>query len=193
MILEGIVTTKNSAGEVNVAPMGPIVDEDMRSLLLRPFKTSTTYANLKNSPQGVLHVTDDVVLLAKTAIGRLTEIPDLQPAQVVDGSVLSHACRWYEFEVVDFDDSDDRTRLQANIVHTGRLRDFFGFNRAKHAVLEMAILATRLHILDHKYVAEEFLRLGEIVGKTAGPQEQIAHDLLQAHVTQFMTEDSCTE
>ncbi|MGE0378942.1 MAG: DUF447 domain-containing protein, partial [Planctomycetaceae bacterium] len=59
MILEGIVTTRSAAGVVNVAPMGPIVDEWMQTLLLRPFQTSTTYRNLKQSGCGVFHVTDD--------------------------------------------------------------------------------------------------------------------------------------
>ena len=193
MILEGIVTTKDADGVTNIAPMGPIVDESMSSLLLRPFKTSTTYANLKRNPQGVLHVIDNVLLLATTAVGRLDELPPLQPAEVVDGNVLCDACRWYEFEIVDFDDSDDRTRLRANVVNIGRLRDFFGFNRAKHAVLEMAILATRLHILDRNQVVAAFERLGEVVHKTAGPQELAAHELLQSHVKQFMAESSCAE
>ena len=105
---------------------------------------------------------------------------------------MSDACRWYEFEIVDFDDSDDRTRLEAKVVHTGRLRDFFGFNRAKHAVLEMAILATRLHFLDWDHVSDAYDRLSEIVGKTAGPDELAAHDFLQTHVKQFMTENSCS-
>ncbi len=193
MILEGIVTTINAHGVTNVAPMGPLVDESMSTLLLRPFKTSTTYTNLRRHPQGVLHVTDDVLLLATSAVGRLNELPPLQPAEVVDGNVLSDACRWYEFEIVEFDDADDRTRLLANVVNTGRLRDFFGFNRAKHAVIEMAILATRLHILNRIQVLEEFDRLSEIVHKTAGPQELAAHELLQSHVKQFMAETACAE
>ena len=193
MILEGIVTTKSEDGAINVAPMGPVVDESMTSLLLRPFKTSTTYANLKFNRQGVLHVTDDVLLLAKTAIGRLDQLPPLQPAEVVDGGVLCDACRYFEFKIVEFDDADDRTRLHANVVNIGRLRDFFGFNRAKHAVIEMAILATRLHILDRTHVLDAYERLSEIVLKTAGPQELTAHDLLQSHVQQFMTETSCAE
>jgi hypothetical protein len=71
MILEGIVTTLNGDRSVNVAPMGPIVDETMQTLLLRPFQTSTTYRNLKRTGCGVLHVTDDVLLLAQAAINRL--------------------------------------------------------------------------------------------------------------------------
>ena len=56
MILEGIVTSLDERGELNIAPMGPLVDESMVTLRLRPFKTSQTYQNLKVRPCGVFHV-----------------------------------------------------------------------------------------------------------------------------------------
>ena len=47
MILEGIVTSLDAGGKLNVAPMGPIVEPDMSRLVLRPFRTSQTYRNLR--------------------------------------------------------------------------------------------------------------------------------------------------
>ena len=76
MILEGIVTSLDAEGKLNVAPMGPIVEPDMARLVLRPFQTSQTYRNLKQRPSGVFHVVDDVLLLAKAAIGRLDVVPE---------------------------------------------------------------------------------------------------------------------
>lgn len=182
MILEGIVTTLNPDGGVNVAPMGPIVDDSMRTLHLRPFQTSQTFRNLKTHPQGVFHVVDNVLLLAKAAIGRLEESPATQPAKVIRGEVLSSACRWYEFEVTELKDDNERTDIHANVVHTGRVRDFFGFNRAKHAVLEAAILATRLHILPAEQIDRQFAELKIIVEKTAGDAEREAFALLETYV-----------
>ena len=73
MILEGIVTTLSADGLLNIAPMGPSVEADrgleFSRFVLRPFRTSLTYRNLKEHGEGVLHVTDDVLLLAQTAIG----------------------------------------------------------------------------------------------------------------------------
>ena len=60
--------------------MGPIVDETMQTLVLRPFQTSTTYRNLKQTGCGVFHVTDDVLLLAQAAIGALDVSPETFPA-----------------------------------------------------------------------------------------------------------------
>jgi hypothetical protein len=159
MILEGIVTTLAPDGTVNVAPMGPRVDPCISRLLVRPFRTARTYANLKANGEGVFHVTDDVYLLARAAVGTLDPLPPLFPATSVRGHVLSDACRYYEFRVVRCDESGDRVDFEADVVHSGRLRDFFGFNRAKHAVVEAAILATRIAILEPSEILREFARL----------------------------------
>ncbi|MFN0050617.1 MAG: DUF447 domain-containing protein, partial [Planctomycetales bacterium] len=66
--------------------------------------------------------------------------------------------------------------------HCGRLRDFFGFHRARHAVLEGAILATRVHLLSPGEIQSEFDRLKTIVHKTAGPREREAFDMLREYV-----------
>lgn len=178
MILEGIVTSIGRAGTLNIAPMGPIVDESMTWLQLRPFQTSQTFRNLTEHPQGVLHVVDDVLLLAKAAIGKLDETPETFPAERITGHVLKSACRWYEFEIESIDASHERTDIRARVVYVGRLRDVFGFNRAKHAVLEAAILATRLHILPREEINHQLIALRTPVEKTAGPRELAAFELI---------------
>ena len=174
MLVEGIVTTLNADGTPHIAPMGPIVDADFNRLLLRPFRTSVTYQNLKRTGQGVLHVTDDVELFARAAVGRLEKLPPLRPAEAVDGVILADACRWYAFRVESLDDRAERTQIVARVVDRGRQRDFFGFNRAKHAVVEAAILATRIGLLDADHIRGEFARLSVLVEKTGGQQEQRA-------------------
>lgn len=182
MILEGIVTSLDADGTLNVAPMGPIVDGSLTWLRLRPYKTSRTYQNLRAQPTGVFHVVDDVLLLAQAAIGRLDPFPEHFPAEGVRGRVLRAACRWYEFEVVRCNDTEERTEIEARVVHSGRLKDFFGFNRARHAVLEAAILATRVQFLPREEILAEFGRLRIPVEKTAGPREQEAFSLLERYV-----------
>lgn len=182
MILEGVVTTINSDGSLNVSPMGPIVDQSMDQIVLRPFRTSTTYKNLKRLNQGVFHVTDDVEMLARAAVGTLDPEPKTVKADAVEGFILTGACRWYAFEVESLDDGDERTRIECRVVDRGRLRDFLGFNRAKHAVVEAAILATRVHLLPSEQIREEFARLAVLVEKTAGEQERRAFEFLKSHV-----------
>lgn len=188
-ILEGIVTTRNEDGSVNVAPMGPVVDPGeapcISRLLLRPFRTSTTFSNLARMRQGVFHVTDDVLLLGRAAIGSLDEPPPTNAARAIDGEVLADACRWYEFRIESLDDSSERTELRANVVHAGRIRDYAGLNRAKHAVLEAAILATRLHLLPRAEILSQIELLRRPVEKTAGPREQEAFDLICRYIEEF--------
>lgn len=181
MILEGIVTTLNPDGTLNVAPMGPRVEPEMGRFLLKPYKTSTTYRNLKVWGEGVLHVTDDVVLLAKAAIGKMPDVAT-RPASQVQGRILVDACRFYEFRVARFDDQEDRVTIEAETVARGRQRDFFGFNRGKHAVLEAAILATRTDFIPLTEIFAELRRLAPLVEKTGGDAEREAFALLSEHV-----------
>src|SRR5579884_3181029 len=104
VILEGIVTTLSPEGRLNVAPMGPHVGPGMERFLLRPFPTAQTYRNLKAHGEGVLHVTDNVLLLARAALGPVEPPPPVFPAQRVGGSVLHDACRYYEFRVRALDE-----------------------------------------------------------------------------------------
>ncbi len=184
MILEGIVTTRNADRTVNVAPMGPIVSPEMQSFRLRPFQTSTTYQNLKRCGEGVFHVTDDVLLITRAALGLSDQTPSTFATSTIDGEVLADACRWYEFRVRSLDDSQDRTEIDVEVVHTGRVRDFFGFNRAKHAVIEAAILATRIHLLDADELRQQIEMLRSPVEKTAGPAEHEAFALVNNYVAE---------
>lgn len=182
MILESIVTTINEDGSVNVSPMGPTVHGKLQNFELRPFDTSRTFANLKRTRSGVVHVTDDVGLIAQSAIGKLLPLPEFFPAEKVTGQVIANTCRWYEFEVEYIDKNSARTSINCKTLHTGRIRDFWGFNRAKHAVIEAAILATRLDFLPREEIQEQFQRLETIVLKTGSAQESKAFQLLSEHV-----------
>jgi uncharacterized protein len=104
------------------------------------------------------------------------------PAAVVKGVVLEAACSWRELRVKTVDATPPRSRIEAQVVHRGMKREFIGFNRARHAVLEAAILATRTHLLPAEHIREEFARLQIIVDKTAGPREREAMAFLTQHV-----------
>jgi hypothetical protein len=80
------------------------------------------------------------------------------------------------------DDTPPRARVVTRVAHRGTRREFLGFNRARHAVLEAAILATRTHLLPRPQIRDEFARLQVIVDKTAGPREREAMALLTTYV-----------
>ena len=104
------------------------------------------------------------------------------PAQVVRGVALADACSWRELEVTGIDSTPPRSRIDTRTVHRQVRREFIGFNRARHAVLEAAIYATRVHLLPREFVLSEIERLQVIVDKTAGPREFEAMALLVDYI-----------
>jgi hypothetical protein len=189
MILEGLVTTTDPAGRLHVAAMGPTVAEAERRaglitrLVLRPFPTSQTAGNLLVNRAGVFQVTDDVLLLARVVAGDLPAPPLARPATAVAGFVLEDACRAWEFEIDSVDDKGPRLVLGARVVAEHAGRPFLGFSRAAHAVVEAAILVTRLQLIDPAEVRRQFAELAVLVEKTGGDQEREAFGLLAARAT----------
>jgi len=178
VIIESILTTMDAAGTVNFAPMG--VEWGDEEIVIKPFLETTTFTNLRETRVAVVNLTDDVMLYAQGAIATV-QFPAV-PAAVVRGVVLQAACTWREVEIRSLDATPPRTRIVTRVVHRGFRREFLGFNRARHAVLEAAILATRTHLLSAEQIREEFARLQVIVDKTAGPREREAMALLVEYV-----------
>jgi hypothetical protein len=178
VIIESILTTMNGRGRVNFAPMGVEWGED--EIVIKPFLETTTFQNLRETRAAVVNLTDDVMLFARGVIAD-AQFPAV-PATAVRGVVLEAACFWREVEVDTIDDTPPRARVVTRVAHRGTRREFLGFNRARHAVLEAAILATRTHLLPRPQIRDEFARLQVIVDKTAGPREREAMALLTTYV-----------
>jgi hypothetical protein len=186
VILEGIMTTLNRDGTTNISPMGPVVDEAITTLRLRPYKTSRTYENLVRTGQGIFHVIDDPQLLARATIDRFDDPPEFIPATAVEGNILADACRWLALRVETIDDLTERATVDCQIVDRGRLRDFWGWNRARHAVLEAAILATRVLLIPADEIRRQYSQLQVLVDKTAGERERQAFELLREYVEEHL-------
>jgi hypothetical protein len=178
VIIESIVTTMDAEGNVNFAPMG--VEWGDESIIVKPFLQTTTFRNLVATRVAVVNLTDDVLLFARAAISS-PQYPAF-PAERVRGVVLEAACSWRELEVRTIDDTPPRSRMEATVVHRGVRREFIGFNRARNAVLEAAILATRTHLIPAAELRADLARLQVIVDKTAGPREFEAMALLTEFV-----------
>jgi uncharacterized protein len=178
VIVETIVTTVDPSGSINFAPMG--VEWGDEIIVLKPFLETTTFRNLSATGVAVVNLTDDVMLFAQGAISS-PQFPST-PAAVVQGVVLDAACSWRELQVSTMDATPPRSKIEARVVHRGVKREFIGFNRARHAVLEAAIFATRTHLIPSDQIREEFARLQVIVDKTAGPREQEAMAFLTEYV-----------
>jgi hypothetical protein len=157
-------------------------------IVVKPFLETTTFRNLTATREAVIHLIDDALLFARAAVSTVTtdEIA-VEPARVVRGVVLRDTCSWRELRVRTIDDTPPRSRIVTDVVHRELRREFIGFNRAKHAVLEAAILATRTHLLPSQQIQDELARLRIIVDKTAGPREQDAMRFLEERIRDAIT------
>ena len=196
MILEAIVTSTDKNGNVNLAPMGPVVADDFGEqkapdrLTLKPFNSSLTYRNLIATGKAVVHVTDDVSLIARTAVGELSanEISSLvQQWEDTAWWRLRTCHRWMAVQVVAVSADQPRVEMDCRVVHCEIEKPFFGFNRAKFAVIEAAILATRTHLLSADQIREELDRLRPLIEKTGGETEQTAFDFLRKTIDERIT------
>jgi hypothetical protein len=178
MIVETVTTTINPDGTVNCAAMG--VEWGDEALVIKPFRGTRTLRNLRATGAAVVNLTDDILLFTEAALE--DPHPPTRPAARVDGAVLADACSWREVAVEAIGDDGPRPRVTARVVGRGTGREFIGFSRACHAVLEASILASRVRRLPADELRTELARLGVLVDKTAGPRERAAMDRVLAHV-----------
>ncbi len=179
MIRECIVTTLSEDGKVHIAPLGLIataLEGDERGWIIAPFRPSTTLDNLRANPFAVANFTDDVLVFAGCLTGN-RDWPTRQ-ATHVPGVVLDGALAHAELKVERIEEDEQRPRFFCRAVHQAMHAPFLGFNRAQAAVIEAAILASRLHMLPREKVERELAYLQIAVEKTAGPREHEAWRLL---------------
>jgi len=174
LIRETIVTTLNDDGKVHIAPLGLIAEEG--GYVLAPFRPSTTLDNLRRHPFAVANFTDDVLIFAGCLTGR-RDWPT-RPAAHVSGAILDGALTHVELEVERVEEDELRPRFHCRVVHEAAHAPFQGFNRAQSAVIEAAILTSRLHMLPRDKIERELGYLQIAVEKTAGPREHEAWRLL---------------
>jgi hypothetical protein len=172
-IFETVVTTCSAAGAVHVAPMGVRYVGDR--VVLKPFRPSTTLDNILASGAAVLNLLTDVRVFAGCVTGR-------QPWKTVDAQAagepravrLASALEHVVLRLEDRDDDAQRPTLRLARVHAERHAAYPGFNRAQAAVIEGAVLVSRLRLLPRAKIESEMAYLQIAIDKTAGPSEREA-------------------
>lgn len=167
MIYETIITTVDAHNQAHIAPFG--IREHEGRVIIAPFRPSATLDNLLASRCAVVNMVDDVRIFAGSLTGR-NEWP-LYPAEKVNGCVLKAALAHRELELVDIDEDTTRPQLHFRVVHEAIHAPFKGFNRAQAAVIELAVLVSRLHMLPLEKIETEMAYLQIAIDKTAGERE----------------------
>jgi hypothetical protein len=129
MIIESLLTSVDSAGSVNCAPMGVEWGEEL--IVIKPFLETVTFRNLRATGAAVVNLSDDSLLFAQAVTGHPAAVsPPSTPATVVRGVVLEAALSWREVEVVSLDDTPPRSRIVTRVLHRGTRREWLGFTSA---------------------------------------------------------------
>jgi uncharacterized protein len=184
-IFETVITTQAADGTPHIAPMGVRYAGD--HVVLLPFKPSTTLANVVATECAVLNVVTDTRVFAGCVTGRKRDWP-LRPAAKVAGVYLANALGHLELRLAENQDHEQRPRLLLARVNEVRHAPFIGFNRAQAAVIEGAVLVSRLHMLARDKIEREMAYLQIAIDKTAGAEEHEAwrwlQDAVAAHAAQ---------
>ena len=181
MIKEAIVVTINSKGKAHVAPMG--IKFFRKELIISPFVPSKTFNNLRENPFAVINYIDDVRVFVKCLIKNKKH--KIKPTKKIKGYYLQNAQTYLEVKVNNFKENKIRPVFQCKILKETILKPFDGFNRAQAAVIEAAILVSRLNILPFKKIKKEIAYLQIAVDKTAGPREKLAWSWVIKEINKF--------
>lgn len=181
MIFETIITTVNLEGEPHVTPFG--VRYEGENIVISPFKPSTTLSNILATQHAVMNLTDDVRVFASALTDR--QAWQLLPANRVKGFRLRNCLEHVELALVKTRDDVDRPQLVMQKIFSQHHQSFKGFNRAQAAVIELAVLVSRLHMLPMEKIQAEMQYLQIAIDKTAGENELQAWSWLVEKITQF--------
>ncbi len=184
MILEVIVTTTNADGTSHIAPMG--IREQQDQVIIAPFKPSATMDNILRNGTATINRLTDVRIFAGCLTGRKDW--QLLPTKEINGHRLACALSHSELQLDDFKDDELRPEFYFHKVLEEVHAPFNGFNRAQAAVLEAAILVSRLHMLPAEKIDQELKYLQIAIDKTAGENEKTAWSWLMEKVEQFRNE-----
>jgi hypothetical protein len=167
MIYETIVSSVDQQGVAHVTPFGMRMQDGL--VVISPFKPSTTLANILATGHAVVNLTDDV----REFVAALTSRPvsSLTPATKINGFRLSEVLAHKELRLLKFEDDDVRPQLFLEVVHEEYHQPFQGFNRAQAAVIELAVLVSRLKRLPLDKICQEMDYLTIAIEKTAGSRE----------------------
>lgn len=186
MIYETIITSTSADGSPHIAPFG--IRERDGLIIIAPFRPSTSLDNLLRAGSAVVNLTDDVRLFAGALTGNRTW--PVLPAVKVAGWVVQGALAHRELELMSVREDEVRPELSFKVVHDVIHAPFKGFNRAQSAVVELAVLVSRLHMLPLQKIDAELEYLNIAMQKTAGVREREAWGWLMEKIENFKAEQS---
>ncbi len=186
MIYETIITTVDMASNPHITPFGVQKKEGL--IVISPFKPSTTLTNILATECAVMNLTDDVRVFAAAIVKAQTQA--IVPATIVNGVRLAETLAHQELRLEQVVEDAERPQLWMRVVHQETHQPFAGFNRAQAAVIELAVLASRLNRMPKEKVLSERAYLQIAIDKTAGERELQAWQWLVEKIDGYYAEQS---
>jgi hypothetical protein len=178
-ILEVIVISQDSAGQPHIAPFG--IRRRNGLVHIAPYRPSLTLDNLMQQQSATLNMTDDVRVFAAALTGRTC----WQLTQQDGAWLLDSALAYQQLALHHIEDDPVRPSLYFSVQHQAQLAMFQGFNRAQSAVIELAVLVSRLGLIATAQIQQQMMQLQVLIDKTAGEHEWQAWQWLQERVQDY--------
>jgi uncharacterized protein len=181
MIFETVIISTDDKNVPHVTPFG--VRHEGEHIIISPFKPSKTLNNILTTKVATMNITDDVRVFA----GALTNRPqwELELTDDIKGFRLRDCLMHAELELSDVREDEVRPQLVMTQIKRQHHADFNGFNRAQAAVIELAVLTSRLHMLSPEKIQSELKYLQIAIDKTAGENELEAWSWLTEKINQY--------
>jgi hypothetical protein len=195
-IVETIVSTYNSKGQPNAAPMG-VKTEETKHMIIRPYTSTLTYTNLQLKRCAVINVTSNPELYYRTAFknvnpeGRIP-LQWFEKGETVDAPRLRIAEAFVEVSVVNIkylDPERAEVLCDVKLIKASSLLPK-AYCRATFATIEAVIHATRVKLLlaGDKQEEEQAHRLIELIEHYNAVVNRIApnssYSVIMADLTQ---------
>lgn len=187
MIYETIVTTTSAQGEVHIAPFG--IQWREGKVTISPYRPSTTLQNILETGYAVLNLTDDVRVFA-AAIAKRKEQFATMPVSIPQAVRLQDCLAHHVLQLEQIEEDEVRPQLSMTVLESAVHGAFMGFNRAQAAVIELAVLVSRLHRLPLEKITQEMQYLQIAIDKTAGERELEAWQWLVDRVNNHLASQS---
>lgn len=168
MIYETIISTMSKDNIVKVSPFG--IKKKDNLVLISPYLPSKTHKNLLRTKYASVSYTDN----ANIFVDCLTQKKkfEMEKCDFIEGFFLSDSLRHEEVKVVNYIKNEERPTFECEILHSKNHRAFIGINRARNALIEACILATRVNLLPKSKIISELNYLENAIKKTSGKFEK---------------------
>jgi hypothetical protein len=186
MIYETIIISTDIDNNPHVTPFGVKYEGDL--VVISPYKPSTTLTNILATKSATMNLTDDVRVFA----GAITKRQPwtLLPTNTIKGLRLEDCLAYVELTLIEVREDTERPQLVMQQLEAHDYAGFKGFNRAQAAVIELAVLSSRLHLLPPEKIQSELQYLQIAIDKTAGVREVTAWDWLMEKIKEYYQQNS---